>query len=319
MASLGHDASPFAQDAQRLAEEGKTPLYVAVDGKLGAILSVADDLKPTSRAAIDAIHSLGVKTAMITGDDARTAKAIAARLGIDEVVAGVLPDGKVAALERLRESNRIAFVGDGVNDAPALAAADAGIAIGTGTDIAIEAADVVLMSGDLAKVPAALAISRATMRNIQQNLFWAFGYNVVLIPVAAGALYPVNGMLLSPMFGAAAMALSSVFVLTNALRLRRFKAPAIANADSGAEAAPVETEAADKEFKEEAMTTFNVQDMTCNMCVKHVTKAVQAVEPNADVKVDLATGKVDVTPAPKDAQALAKAISEAGYPAQVAA
>jgi Cu+-exporting ATPase len=188
MASLGLDASPFAQDAQRLAEEGKTPLYVAVDGKLGAILSVADDLKPTSRAAIDAIHSLGVKTAMITGDDARTAKAIAARLGIDEVVAGVLPDGKVAALERLRETNRIAFVGDGVNDAPALAAADAGIAIGTGTDIAIEAADVVLMSGDLAKVPAALAISRATMRNIQQNLFWAFGYNVVLIPVAAGAL-----------------------------------------------------------------------------------------------------------------------------------
>ncbi|MBG0795538.1 heavy metal translocating P-type ATPase [Methylocystis sp. H62] len=319
MASLGLDASPFAQDAQRLAEEGKTPLYVAVDGKLGAILSVADDLKPTSRAAIDAIHSLGVKTAMITGDDARTAKAIAARLGIDEVVAGVLPDGKVATLERLREANKIAFVGDGVNDAPALAAADAGIAIGTGTDIAIEAADVVLMSGDLAKVPAALAISRATMRNIQQNLFWAFGYNVVLIPVAAGALYPVNGMLLSPMFGAAAMALSSVFVLTNALRLRRFKAPIIASADSGAEAAPIETEAADKEFKEEVMTTFNVQDMTCNMCVKHVTKAVQAVEPNADVRVDLATGKVDVTPAPKDAQALAKAISEAGYPAQVAA
>jgi Cu+-exporting ATPase len=157
------------------------------------------------------------------------------------------------------------------------------------------------------------------MRNIQQNLFWAFGYNVVLIPVAAGALYPVNGMLLSPMFGAAAMALSSVFVLTNALRLRRFKAPVIASADSGEEAAPVETEAAEKDNKEEAMTTFNVQDMTCNMCVKHVTKAVQAVEPNADVKVDLATGKVDVTPAPKDAEALAKAISEAGYPAQVAA
>ncbi|MBM3625704.1 MAG: metal-transporting ATPase, partial [Alphaproteobacteria bacterium] len=149
----------------------------------------------------------------------------------------------------------------------------------------------------------------------------AFGYNVVLIPVAAGALYPVNGILLSPMFGAAAMALSSVFVLTNALRLRRFEPPAvIASAEAAACQAPmIETEAADKEIKEEAMTTFNVQDMTCNMCVKHVTKAVQAVEPNADVKVDLAAGKVDVTPAPRDAQALAKAITEAGYPAQVAA
>ena len=206
-----------------------------------------------------------------------------------------------------------------MNDAPALAAADAGIAIGTGTDIAIEAADVVLMSGDLAKVPAALAISHATMRNIQQNLFWAFGYNVVLIPVAAGALYPVNGMLLSPMFGAAAMALSSVFVLTNALRLRRFEPPVVSAADAAEQASPIEPEAAENEIKEEAMTTFNVKDMTCNMCVKHVTKAVQSVEPNADVKVDLSTGKVDVTPAPKDAQALADAITEAGYPAQVAA
>jgi len=319
MTSLGLDAAYFAADAQRLAEEGKTPLYVAVDGKLAAILSVADDLKPTSRAAIDAIHSIGVKTAMITGDDARTAQAIARRLGIDEVVAGVLPDGKVATLERLREANKIAFVGDGVNDAPALAASDAGIAIGTGTDIAIEAADVVLMSGDLAKVPAALAISHATMRNIKQNLFWAFGYNVVLIPVAAGALYPLNGMLLSPMFGAAAMALSSVFVLTNALRLRRFEPPLVAAAEIADQTAPIEIEAADNEIEEEAMTTFNVKDMTCNMCVKHVTKAVQAVEPNADVKVDLASGKVDVTPAPRDAEALAKAITEAGYPAQVAA
>ncbi|KAF2990664.1 Copper-transporting P-type ATPase [Methylocystis sp. MJC1] len=341
MASLGLDTTAFEGDAAALSDEGKTPFYLAVDGKTRAILCVADDLKPTTKPAIDALHAIGVKTAMITGDEARTANAIARRLGIDEVVAGVMPDGKVATLERLREREKIAFVGDGVNDAPALAAADAGIAIGTGTDIAIEAADVVLMSGDLAKVPAALAVSRATMRNIKQNLFWAFGYNALLVPVAAGALYPVNGVQLSPMLGAGAMALSSVFVLTNALRLRRFKPPVIAETpprhreersdeatqephhgsgllrsarNDEAAAAPVK-----QDNKEERMTTFNVKDMTCNMCVKHVTKAVQAVEPGADVKVDLASGRVDVSPTPKDPEALAKAITDAGYPAQIAA
>jgi Cu+-exporting ATPase len=318
MASLRFDTKAFAEDAAALAEEGKTPFYVAVDGKVRAILCVADDLKPTTKPAIDALHAIGVKTAMITGDDVRTAKAIARRLGIDEVVAGVMPDGKVATLEKLREGQRIAFVGDGVNDAPALAAADAGIAIGTGTDIAIEAADVVLMSGDLAKVPAALALSRATMRNIKQNLFWAFGYNALLVPVAAGVLYPVNGMQLSPMLGAGAMALSSVFVLTNALRLRRFQPPVIAEAPLPP-AVPETPIPVTQNNEEESMTTFNVKDMTCGMCVKHVTKAVQTVEPGADVKVDLASGKVEVSPTPKDPAALAKAISEAGYPAQVAA
>jgi Cu+-exporting ATPase len=227
MVSLGLELSAFAQDAARLAGEGKTPLFAAVDGRLAAALSVSDAIKPTSAAALKALHAMGVKSAMITGDTELSARAVAAQAGIDEVIAGVLPGGKVAALERLKGAQKIAFVGDGVNDAPALAAADAGIAIGTGTDVAIEAADVVLMSGDLAKVPAALALSRATMRNIAQNLFWAFAYNVVLIPVAAGALYPVNGTLLSPMLGAGAMALSSVFVLTNALRLRRFQPPVI--------------------------------------------------------------------------------------------
>ncbi len=318
MVSLGLDPAPFAQDAARLADDGKTPLYIAVDNKIGAVLSVADDIKPTSRAAIDALHMIGVKTAMITGDDVRAARAIAAKLGIDEVVAGVLPDGKVAALQRLREKDKIAFVGDGVNDAPALAAADVGIAIGTGTDIAIEAADVVLMSGDLAKVPAALALSQATMRNIKQNLFWAFGYNVVLIPVAAGLLYPVNGMLLSPMLGAAAMALSSTFVLTNALRLRRFQPPVVEEAAPARTIPPQQISADTPTQKEEPMTTFNVKDMTCGMCVKHVTKAVQGIEPGAEVKVDLPTGKVDVTPAPNDAEAMAKAITDAGYPAQIA-
>jgi Cu+-exporting ATPase len=232
MESLGVPTSAFDSRATALTADGKTPFYVSMDSELVAILSVADDVKPTSKAAIAALHEMGVKTAMISGDDARTAQAIARRVGIDEVFAGVMPDGKVATLERLRQNHKIAFVGDGVNDAPALAAADAGIAIGTGTDIAIEAADVVLMSGDLAKVPAALAISRATMRNIAQNLFWAFGYNAILIPVAAGALYPVNGMQLSPMLGAAAMGLSSVFVLTNALRLRRFAPPEITSQES---------------------------------------------------------------------------------------
>jgi Cu+-exporting ATPase len=317
MTALGLDPSAFDEAAARLADEGKTPLYASVDGRVSAILSVADPIKPSSAAAIRALHAMGVATAMITGDDARTAKAIAAKLGIDEVIAGVLPDGKVAALKRLREGKKIAFVGDGVNDAPALAAADAGIAIGTGTDIAIEAADVVLMSGDLAKVPTALALSRATMRNIAQNLFWAFAYNVILIPVAAGALYPINGTLLSPMLGAGAMALSSVFVLSNALRLRRFRPATVTNAA----AAVLEREdAVSNEKKEPDMTTtFEVKEMTCGNCVKHVTKAVQAAEPGAEVKVDLATGKVEVSPSPKDPAALAKAITEAGYPAQVAA
>jgi len=311
MVSLGLDVSAFAQESARLAGEGKTPLFAAVDGRLAAALSVADAIKPTSAAAIKALHGMGVKTAMITGDTESSARAIAAQAGVDEVIAGVLPGGKVAALERLKGAQKIAFVGDGVNDAPALAAADAGIAIGTGTDVAIEAADVVLMSGDLAKVPAALALSRATMRNIAQNLFWAFAYNVVLIPVAAGALYPVNGTLLSPMLGAGAMALSSVFVLTNALRLRRFEPPNVLAA--AARPAPMPPPEENK-----MSTVFDVKEMTCGNCVKHVTKAVQGAQPGAEVNADLATGKVTVTPAPKDPGAIAKAITDAGYPAQLA-
>ena len=201
---------------------GKTPLYVAVDGTLAAAVAVSDPVKSTSRAAIAALHDMGLKVAMITGDAQSTAEAIAAEVGIDKVVAEVLPDGKVAAVEALRKDGaKLAFVGDGINDAPALAAADVGIAIGTGTDVAIETADVVLMSGDLGGVARAFGLSRAVMRNIHQNLAWAFGYNVALIPVAAGVLYPAFGLQLSPMLAAGAMALSSVFVLSNALRLRR--------------------------------------------------------------------------------------------------
>lgn len=227
MAKLGHDVGVFAETAARLADEGKSPLYAAIGGRLAAIIAVADPIKETTPVAIQALHDLGLKVAMITGDNRRTAEAIARRLGIDEVVAEVLPDGKVAAIKRLKALGPVAFVGDGINDAPALAEADVGLAIGTGTDVAIEAADVVLMSGSLKGVPNAIALSRATMRNIRQNLFWAFAYNAALIPVAAGALWPVYGILLSPVFAAAAMALSSVFVLGNALRLRRFAAPMV--------------------------------------------------------------------------------------------
>lgn len=226
MTQLGLDVASFLSAAQSLGEQGKSPLYAAIDGRLAAIIAVADPIKETTPAAIKALHALGLNVAMITGDNAATAAAIARQLGIDEVAAEVLPDGKVAALKALRVNGaRVAFVGDGINDAPALAEADVGLAIGTGTDVAIEAADVVLMSGDLRGVPNAIALSQATIRNIKQNLFWAFAYNAVLIPVAAGALYPLNGTLLSPIFAAAAMALSSVFVLGNALRLKRFQAP----------------------------------------------------------------------------------------------
>lgn len=226
MAARGIDVGLFAAEAARLGAEAKTPLYVAVDGRLAAAVAVADPIKATTPEAIQALHALGIEVAMVTGDNRATAGAVARRLGIDEVSAEVAPEGKVAALRRLREGGRrVAFVGDGINDAPALAAADVGIAIGTGTDVAVESAEVVLMAGDLRGVANAVALSRATIRNIRQNLVWAFGYNVALIPVAAGVLYPATGLLLSPMLAAGAMALSSVFVLTNALRLRGFRSP----------------------------------------------------------------------------------------------
>lgn len=226
MGELGLDVEVFATSAERLGNEGKTPLYAAIGGKLAAIVAVADRIKETTPAAIDALHDLGLKVVMITGDNRRTAEAIAHQLGIDEVIAEVLPADKVDAVRKLKvQYGQLAFVGDGINDAPALAEADVGLAVGTGTDIAIEAADVVLMSGSLMGVPTAIALSRATIGNIHQNLFWAFAYNAALIPVAAGVLYPTREILLSPVFAAGAMALSSIFVLGNALRLRGFQSP----------------------------------------------------------------------------------------------
>ena len=226
MQARGLDVRPFAVHAQRLADDGASPLYAAIDGRLAALFAVTDPVKPTTKEAVAALKALGIEVAMITGDNRRTAEAVAAKLGIDRVMAEVLPEGKVSAIRDLSAGGRkVAFVGDGINDAPALAAADTGIAIGTGTDVAIESADVVLMAGDMRGVASGIALSRATMRNIRENLFWAFGYNVALVPVAAGLLYPAFGLQLSPALAAGAMALSSVFVVSNALRLKRFRPP----------------------------------------------------------------------------------------------
>jgi Cu+-exporting ATPase len=254
MLSEGVDISAAAHYSEQWGQQGKTPICLAVDGKLAALMAVADPLKPSARSAIEALQKLGLRTVMITGDNKYTARAVAKQLGIDEVHAEVLPEGKVAVLKALQRSSAagastevsayglagpvesksantgtrssntvLAFVGDGINDAPALATADVGIAIGTGTDVAIESASVVLMSDDLLGVATAIGLSRATLTNIRQNLFWAFAYNAALVPVAAGALYPNFGILLSPMFAAGAMAFSSVFVVANALRLKGYK------------------------------------------------------------------------------------------------
>jgi heavy metal translocating P-type ATPase len=222
MARRGFDTAAFQDIENRVAGRGESPVYAARDGRVVALLAVADAVKSSTPDAIAALKAAGLRLAMISGDDARTARAIAEHLGIDEVVAEVTPEGKVDAVRRLKALGRLAFAGDGINDAPALAEADVGIAMGTGADVAIEAADVVLVGGRLPALAQAIGLSRATMTNIRQNLFWAFAYNVALIPVAAGALYPAFGIQLSPVLAAGAMALSSVFVLTNALRLRRF-------------------------------------------------------------------------------------------------
>jgi Cu+-exporting ATPase len=254
MQTEGVDTSAAVHYSEQWGQQGKTPICLAVDGKLAALMAVADPVKPSAHGAIATLKQLGLRTVMITGDNQYTALAVAQQLGIDEVHAQVLPEGKVAVLQALQRSSALggstetshsptadtleaksnntgptyvkivlAFVGDGINDAPALATADVGIAIGTGTDVAIESASVVLMSDDLAGVATAIGLSRATLTNIRQNLFWAFAYNAALVPVAAGVLYPSFGILLSPMFAAGAMAFSSVFVVANALRLKRYK------------------------------------------------------------------------------------------------
>jgi Cu+-exporting ATPase len=221
MADRAVSVDPLASHAVRLSTEAKTAVYVAVDGTLTGLLGIADPVRETSREAVAKFKSLGMTVVLLTGDNEQTAQAIAASVGIDRVIAGVLPDGKATQVKRLQEGGAVvAMIGDGVNDAPALVQADIGMAIGSGADIAADAADIVLMRGDLRTAAQAIALSRRTMRTMRQNLFWAFAYNVVGIPIAAGVLYPAIGVLLSPMIASGAMALSSVSVVSNSVRLR---------------------------------------------------------------------------------------------------
>jgi Cu+-exporting ATPase len=226
MDRLGVDASAVAERLEQLAAEGATPVLATTGGRVVALLAVADPLKESSEAALAAMRRLDLTTVMLTGDNRRTAETVARAVGIDRVVAEVLPDAKAAEIKRLQDAGaRVAFVGDGINDAPALAQADVGIAIGTGTDIAVEAGEVILMSGELTAAVNAVALARQTMKTIRLNFFWAYAYNVALIPLAAGLFYPLTGWLLNPMLAAAAMSVSSLFVVTNSLRLRRFRPP----------------------------------------------------------------------------------------------
>ncbi len=221
LATLGISTQGVAVDVERLTHDARTVMFVAIDGALAGVVAVADPVRPEARAAIAALGARGLDVVLLTGDQRATADAVARQVGISTVVAGVTPEGKVAEVARLQAQGRVvAMVGDGINDAPALARADVGIAVGTGTDIALEAADIALMRGDLGGVDTAIALSHATMKTMKQNLFWAFAYNIVGIPVAAGVLYPAFGILLSPILASAAMAFSSVSVVTNSLRLR---------------------------------------------------------------------------------------------------
>ena len=320
MAARGVALGELAGAAEALADDGKTPLFFSSDGRVLGMVAVADPVKPTSAAAIARLRAMGARTVLLTGDQERTAAAVARQVGVDEVVAGVLPAQKEAKVRELQAAGRtVAMVGDGINDAPALARADVGIAIGAGTDVAISSADVVLMHSDPADVATAMELSRATMRNIKQNLFWALFYNAICIPVAAGALSPW-GVTLNPMIGAAAMGFSSVFVVSNALRLRTWRPSEQA---TPAEPAAVEIESVSVEAterKEPTMTkTLNVTGMMCQHCVAHVKKALEGVEgvSSVDVNLEAGTATVEADDSVSD-DALVAAVVDAGYEAAVA-
>ena len=271
LTDAGIDTGEMEQRAEELAKNGKTPMFVAVDGKPGGIIAVADTVKADSAAAVATLRALGLEVVMITGDNPRTAEAIARQVGISRVLAEVLPQDKALEVKRLQsEGKLVGMVGDGINDAPALAQADVGIAIGTGSDVAIESSDITLISGELRGVVTAITLSRSTMRNIRQNLVFAFGYNSVGIPIAAGLLYPFFEIMLSPMIAAAAMALSSLSVTTNANRLRTYKRPALEEAVESRQDVDTIAEVREEEpNKEETMTTVedtaNVRDVVCGM------------------------------------------------------
>ena len=281
------------QKADELAQQGKTPLLFVRGGKFIGIIAVADTIKEDSPQAVKELQNMGIRVVMLTGDNERTAKAIGAQAGVDQVVAGVLPDGKEAVIRELQKKGRTAMVGDGINDAPALTRADIGIAIGAGTDIAIDAADVVLMNSRLSDVPAAVRLSRATLRNIHENLFWAFFYNVIGIPLAAGAWISLLGWKMNPMFGAAAMSLSSFCVVSNALRLNFFN---IRSAKGDKRIRPVELDNLTFEKEHGTMIkTLNVEGMMCGHCEARVKKALEAVEGVASAEVSHVKGTAVVT------------------------
>ena len=293
--------------ADHLAEEGKTPLFFARDGRLIGIIAVADVVKEDSPEAIRELRNMGIHVVMLTGDNERTAKAIGAQAGVDEVIAGVLPEGKESVIRSLKKKGKVAMVGDGINDAPALTRADMGIAIGAGTDIAIDAADVVLMKSRLTDVAAAIRLSRATLRNIHENLFWAFIYNVIGIPLAAGVWYPIFGWLLNPMFGAAAMSLSSFCVVSNALRLNWFKMY-----DTSKDR-KIKTKKNNKEDK--TMTkTISIEGMMCGHCEATVKKALEALKGVENAEVSHTAGTAVVTlDADVSDDALKKAVEDQDY------
>ena len=314
------------QQFETLAEAGKTPLFFAKDGILAGIIAVADVIKEDSPRAVRELQNMGIHVVMLTGDNERTAKAIGAQAGVDEVIAGVLPDGKESVIRKLKEKGKVAMVGDGINDAPALTRADIGIAIGAGTDIAIDAADVVLMKSRLSDVPAAIRMSRATLKNIHENLFWAFFYNVVGIPLAAGLWYPMFGWKLNPMFGAAAMSLSSFCVVTNALRLNLFKIHDASKDKKigGEKITPLTAEEnkenhenqEDEEMMEETMMkkTMKIEGLMCMHCDARVKKCLEALEGVEEAVVNHETGTAVVTAADSVTdEVLKKAVEDQDY------
>ena len=322
MEEAGVEFGPFPARAEALAEQGKTPLYFADEHRVLGLIAVADTPKPTSADAVAAFRQLGLEVVMLTGDNQRTADAIGRQLGVTQVMAEVLPQDKERMVRQLQEEGRkVAMVGDGINDAPALARADVGLAIGAGTDVAIESADIVLMKSDLMDAAAAVELSRAAIRNIKENLFWAFFYNSIGIPLAAGVFYPLLGWQLNPMFAAAAMSLSSVCVVFNALRLRFFKSkfksvpPPEQAPCQEARPADVTTEPTEEHKEEKAMTkTLNIEGMMCAHCVAHVEKALSALGGVASAKADLEGKCATVTlAAPVSDQELKDAVTEAGY------
>lgn len=294
------------QKAETLAEEGKTPLFFSRDGKLAGIIAVADVIKEDSPQAVKELQNMGIHVVMLTGDNERTAKAIGAQAGVDEVIAGVLPEGKESVIRSLKRKGKVAMVGDGINDAPALTRADMGIAIGAGTDIAIDAADVVLMKSRLSDVPAAIRLSRATLRNIHENLFWAFFYNVIGIPLAAGAWIPIFGWQLNPMFGAAAMSLSSFCVVSNALRLNLFKMYD-ASRDK-------KIKIKQKEEETNMTKTMKIEGMMCGHCEARVKKVLEALPEVDAAEVSHEAGTAVVTlNAGIDDDVLKKAVEDQDY------